>query len=492
MKHFNQMDIGQANSVWDALSSAIDEIYLKNSSQLSFEELYRFKEDHHISLLQFKLLYNLNMFSMFIYRNAYNLVLNKHGEFLYQKVSEKIRLHLLASVEEISLTPDTHLLTTLSSFWGEYVVTMNMVKDILMYMDRTFVAQQKKEQVFSLALRIFKEEVLEHANIQSRVQSLLLGIIEDERAGQLADDQLLSHLLGMLINLGEGVYENEFEQPFLQQTKDHFRRLSLDCIASQSAASYVQLATRWIREEEERASLLHPQTEGLLRNVLDHELITAHISTLVGLQEEEEEESETTNGKEEGEESDEGGQVVDFENIRWEGALQMVHYDEIEDLRLLYTLFHRVPTTLSSLRQGLYRYITTIGSSLMIESEKKGKEAVNFVSLVLELKRKMDNLLDQSLQEEKSLEKSMKEAFEHFLNLSARPASHLASFIDHTLKSSASSSSRSLLTDEEVERKVDEAISVFQFIQDKDVFENFYKTLLAKRLLGGRSVDQVE
>ena len=51
------MDAKAANKIWMALRSAIDEIHNKNASSLSFEELYR---------------------------NAYNLVLHKHGELLYQ------------------------------------------------------------------------------------------------------------------------------------------------------------------------------------------------------------------------------------------------------------------------------------------------------------------------------------------------------------------------------------------------------------------------
>ncbi|CAM9903661.1 unnamed protein product, partial [Heterosigma akashiwo] len=47
------MDRKAAQQIWSALSGAIDEIHNKNASALSFEELYR---------------------------NAYNLVLHKHGE----------------------------------------------------------------------------------------------------------------------------------------------------------------------------------------------------------------------------------------------------------------------------------------------------------------------------------------------------------------------------------------------------------------------------
>ena len=56
-----QWDEAKAENTWIALKSAIAEIHNQNASTLSFEELYR---------------------------NAYNLVLHKHGELLY-KVSHK-------------------------------------------------------------------------------------------------------------------------------------------------------------------------------------------------------------------------------------------------------------------------------------------------------------------------------------------------------------------------------------------------------------------
>jgi cullin 3 len=40
-RQHHQMDAQQAHVVWNDLNRAIDEIYNKNASLLSFEELYR-------------------------------------------------------------------------------------------------------------------------------------------------------------------------------------------------------------------------------------------------------------------------------------------------------------------------------------------------------------------------------------------------------------------------------------------------------------------
>jgi cullin 3 len=89
------MDRTVATQTWEALANAIDEIYDRNASQLSFEELYR---------------------------NAYNLVLHKHGTLLYEGVSEKLSSHLLTTVERLADTADSSLLEEMATTWSEHQV----------------------------------------------------------------------------------------------------------------------------------------------------------------------------------------------------------------------------------------------------------------------------------------------------------------------------------------------------------------------------------
>lgn len=89
------MDRTVASQTWEALANAIDEIYNRNASQLSFEELYR---------------------------NAYNLVLHKHGTLLYEGVTEKLNEHLSATARRLANVNDEALLEEISSTWKEHQV----------------------------------------------------------------------------------------------------------------------------------------------------------------------------------------------------------------------------------------------------------------------------------------------------------------------------------------------------------------------------------
>ncbi|CAB9527792.1 Cullin-3 [Seminavis robusta] len=90
------MDRNAAQQIWEILANAIDEIYNRNASQLSFEELYR---------------------------NAYNLVLHKHGTLLYDGVTEKLSSHLLNTVNRLADIEETKLLDEMASTWSEHQVS---------------------------------------------------------------------------------------------------------------------------------------------------------------------------------------------------------------------------------------------------------------------------------------------------------------------------------------------------------------------------------
>lgn len=70
------MDEKYVQQIWDLLKRAIQEIQRKNNSGLSFEELYR---------------------------NAYTMVLHKHGEKLYLGLKQVVTEHLQNTVSCFAL-----------------------------------------------------------------------------------------------------------------------------------------------------------------------------------------------------------------------------------------------------------------------------------------------------------------------------------------------------------------------------------------------------
>ena len=106
-----QMDPNYAQNTWKLLKGAIHEIHKQNASGLSFEELYR---------------------------NAYNMVLHKYGDMLYQGLKEVVDEHLSNVAKEVGLCVDENFLQELNKAWNAHKVSMLMIRDILMYMVELF------------------------------------------------------------------------------------------------------------------------------------------------------------------------------------------------------------------------------------------------------------------------------------------------------------------------------------------------------------------
>jgi cullin 3 len=94
------------------------------------------------------------------------------------------------------------------------------------------------------------------------------------------------------------------------------------------------------------------------------------------------------------------------------------------------------------------------------------------------------------------------QAFEYFINLNPKSPEYLSLFIDSKLKAGLKGAA-----EDEVEKTLDKAhtcshlplemfaysrllqvMMIFRYLQEKDVFEKYYKQHLAKRLLLGRTV----
>ncbi len=78
---------------------------------------------------------------------------------------------------------------------------------------------------------------------------------------------------------------------------------------------------------------------------------------------------------------------------------------------------------------------------------------------------------------------TIKGSFENFINESDKTAKALVVYLDDQFKKDFKNDSEQVISE-----KVDKIIQIFRYLQDKDIFENFYKSFFAKRLLDSRRV----
>ncbi|XP_033097413.1 cullin-3-B-like isoform X1 [Anneissia japonica] len=423
------MDEKYVSNIWALLKNAIQEIQRKNNSGLSFEELYR---------------------------NAYTMVLHKHGERLYTGLREVVQEHLVSKVrEDVLKALNNNFLQTLNAAWNDHQTAMVMIRDILMYMDRVYVQQNGVDNVYNQGLKIFRTQVVRHGNIREHLRQTLLELVMKERRGEVVDRGAVRNACQMLMMLGiesRTVYEEDFEKPFLQQSAEFYRvNESQNFLAENSASVYIKKVEARINEEAERAShYLDKSTEVHIVGVLEEELISKHMKT-----------------------------IVEMENS---GAVHMLKNNKKEDLACMYKLFKRVKDGLKTMCECVSGYLREQGK-VLVQEEDGGKNPVQYVKDLLDLKDRFDEFLHESFGDDKIFKQTISGDFEYFLNLNPKSPEYLSLFIDDKLKKGVKG-----LTEQEVEAILDKTMVLFRFLQEKDVFERYYKQHLAKRLLLNKSV----
>ncbi|XP_052186992.1 cullin-3A [Diospyros lotus] len=423
-KHKVVVDPKYADKTWKILEHAIHEIYNHNASGLSFEELYR---------------------------NAYNMVLHKFGEKLYSGLVSTMNFHLKEISKSIEAAQGGLFLEEMNKKWADHNKALQMIRDILMYMDRTFIPNTQKTPVHELGLNLWRDNIIHSSKIQTRLLNTLLELILRERTGEVINRGLMRNIIKMLTDLGPSVYQEDFEKPFLEVSANFYRVESQKFIECCDCGDYLKKAEKRLNEEIERVShYLDAKTEAKITNVVEQEMIANHMPRLVHM-----------------------------ENS---GLVNMLLDDKYEDMERMYNLFRRVPNGLLTVRDVMTSHMRETGKQLVTDPEKL-KDPVEFVQCLLDEKYKYDKIISQAFNNDKTFQNGLNSSFEFFVNLNPRSPEFISLFVDDKLRKGLKG-----VSEEDVEVILDKVMMLFRYLQEKDVFEKYYKQHLAKRLLSGKTV----
>nr|XP_043632731.1 cullin-3A-like [Erigeron canadensis] len=423
-KHRVVVDPKYAEKTWKVLEHAIHEIYNHNASGLSFEELYR---------------------------NAYNMVLHKFGDKLYSGLVSTMTSHLQDIAAAVEASQGALFLEELNRKWMEHNKALQMIRDILMYMDRTYIPSNHKTPVHELGLNLWRDHIIHSKNIQTRLKDTLLEIVQRERGGEVINRGLMRSVVKMLLDLGPSVYQEDFEKPFLDVSANFYRGESQQFIECCDCGDYLRKAEKRLNEEIERVShYLDAKSEVKITNVVEKEMIESQMSRLVYM-----------------------------ENS---GLVNMIVDDKYEDMRRMYNLFRRVLNGLTLIRNVMTSHIRETGKQLVTDPERL-KDPVDFVQRLLDEKDKHDKTINLAFNNDKTFQNALNSSFEYFINLNPRSPEFISLFVDDKLRKGLKG-----VSEEDVEVILDKVMMLFRYLQEKDVFEKYYKQHLAKRLLSSKSV----
>lgn len=440
-KRLNSQEI-DFESNWGTLEKAIRQILTKDSSSLSFEELYR---------------------------KSYNLVLRKYGKALYENVCCTIEDHLKYRVRS-ELLQQEHLLDMLIKKWEDHLLGMRMISDVLMYLDRVYSKELHLPLIYDVGLTQFKESVIKsHDNeLGKRAITLLISELAKLRSGRVVNKFYIKSTISMFESLaedsdptkgGDDYYMRFFEPVFLKESEKHFSELISDLMPEKSGTLYLNNVMQLIQDEESRNQLFLPdQTYTKLVDIMDNVLIATNFSTFL--------ENES------------------------DGLHSWVLNNDYEKLTKTFKLNQRIDTNYQILNYHLYRVICTHEQELQLtQSEAKDKKnltqlAIQWVEKIIALKLKYDTILVTSFSNSTMVRKTVENALSDLINKNYRSAEYLSLFVDHSIKHMTK-----VQTEQDLEKMLDNCVEIFRFLKDKDLFERYYKNHLGKRLLTSKSIN---
>ncbi|KAG0150085.1 hypothetical protein CROQUDRAFT_652767 [Cronartium quercuum f. sp. fusiforme G11] len=384
--------------------------------------------------------------------------------------------------------------------WDDHVACMKKLRDVLKYMDKVYTAAPGNNfdwmpPVWDLGLYVFLTHVIRSPKhpISAYLINAIITLITSERLGDTINTSVLRSATEMMSDLmnhsidiikrvddkdggygggpvGESIYASDFEPLFLAESRAFYRNESNRLLNDCDASEYLKKVERRLVEEEMRSqAYLHVPTEQALSSILDEELLQKHISGIL----------HHPSG----------------------GLTMMIEHDAKDDLRRLYTLLMRLEETgLNSLKDGVKDWIRergrliNEGSGSGQASEEGGAQpvtgvgngpALQWVSEVIVLRDKFLAIHAESFAGNKVLQSAIDGAFSSFINANKRSPEFISLFIDDKLKKGTKGR-----TEEEIEHELEKTIALYRHLNEKDIFEKYYKAHLAKRLLFGKLVSE--
>lgn len=343
---------------------------------------------------------------------------------------------------------------------------------------------------------LFRDEILnsqlsetDTRAILGLLNNIILDQIQMERDGDVIDKHLIKSCVWMLEGLHEDdvesedqrLYNTSFEKEYLDTSRIFYRGESELLLRESDAGAYCKHARRRIYEEDERCKQTLLDTTGAkIQKVVEDELIKNRIHELVEME---------------------------------SGVRFMIDNDRLEELNLIYDLNKRVDDKTAEMTRAIQKRIVDMGSDInndaiatsqalptapatdtadksrgTVQEKSLNQQtvaAIKWVDDVLSLKDKFDKIWRDSFESDALLQQAQTRSFTEFINSPTFPRSseYISLFIDENMKKGIKGK-----TEMEIDTVLEKAIVLLRYVQDKDLFERYYKKHLCRRLLMNKSV----
>lgn len=386
------------------------------------------------------------------------------GEDLYNHLITYLKGHLQGVYANSRSHADEALLAFYIKEWNRYTSAATYLHHLFRYLNRHWVKREMDEgkkniyDIYTLHLVRWRVDMFDSTH--QTVMSAVLKMVEKQRNGDTIEQGQVKSVVKSFVSLGLDesdstkstleVYKTYFEAPFLAATADYYSRESRQFLAENSVVEYMKKAEARLDEEKQRVEMyLLPEIMSPLMRTCEKSLIGDHTQVLR------------------------------------EEFQKLLDGDRRPDLARMYQLLSRIPDGLEPLRTRFETHVRTCGLAAVdkVAAEGDNIEPKVYVEALLEVHTQYADLVNNAFAGDTEFVRALDNACREFVNRnkicksgSTRSPELLAKYSDNVLKRSGSE-------DENIERTLTDLMTVFKYIEDKDVFQKFYSRMLAKRLV---------
>mmetsp|Transcript_8061 Transcript_8061/g.19204 ORF Transcript_8061/g.19204 Transcript_8061/m.19204 type:complete len:759 (-) Transcript_8061:212-2488(-) len=415
------------------------------------------------------------------FMKAYSVVVQfgdqqQHSFKLYSYYKKVISDYCKNGMIELQKLAGEDLLHALAQLWEKNTILVFWMQRVFQYLDRFFTKSSTEyPDLFKAAAQAFSEHVF--SKLKAKCVEALVAQVNRERDGVEIDQDVLRRLVEMLCTVGDagpkvvkqkegadknaadrllwqsqarGVYKTDFESKLLTTSAEYYRSKVAGWTAAYSCPQFLREIQRRLEDEESRLSrYLDPSSEKELKTVVQRELILNTAKDLVEMS---------------------------------TGAEAMLVNRRYDELKLMYRIFKREPTMLPHIITAMEPYIEGRARGVVEDPQMIDSPAA-YMEKVLELKKEVDDMVVSCFDSDTGFQKGRNRGLEAVLNKDTRCAKYLALFCDLQLKKGLKGRN-----EEEVQTLVNQVVSLFAHLKDKDIFLDIYKSALSRRLLNKLSV----
>ncbi|KAJ7408696.1 Cullin-2 [Willisornis vidua] len=396
------------------------------------------------------------------------------GERLYTETKIFLENHVRHLHKRV-LEAEEQVLVMYHRYWEEYSKGADYMDCLYRYLNTQFIKKNKLTEadlqygyggvdmneplmeIGELALDMWRKLMIEP--LQAILIRMLLREIKNDRCGEDPNQKVIHGVINSFVHVEQykkkfplKFYQEIFECPFLNETGEYYKQEASNLLQESNCSQYMEKVLGRLKDEEMRCrKYLHPSSYGKVIHECQQRMVADHLQFL----------------------------HAECHNI--------IRQEKRSDMANMYTLLRAVSSGLPHMIQELQNHIHDEGLRATSNLSQENMPT-QFVESVLEVHSKFVQLINTVLNGDQHFMSALDKALTSVVNYRepksiCKAPELLAKYCDNLLKKSAKG-----MTENEVEDKLTSFITVFKYIDDKDVFQKFYARMLAKRLIHGLSM----